>query len=243
MNTKIILISKPSQYCLFTNKDIKKLDTSIRYHIEALKFNNINTINTHKIIRMRDIDNDGIKLQQNAKERLSQKIIKTVNYISTKKKQKDENSETVKMDLKKQANQGKINKTHHIKFQDVHIIGEKHYNKQVYNKELNYQEDMSSYRSYIQTKKIHHPHVQETNKKHRIIQDSSISHFQQRIREGNPSWTKDTPQTTTNPEATKQKQQQQPKPQQYQKQQQHQLQQSQHQEQKPQQQQEQQLQQ
>lgn len=79
LNIKTIIMSIPPQNCLLTNKDIQNFNTIIKHQINRIE--NIYMINTHKIIKMNQLDNDGTTLTSHATKKLGNKIIKTIHYI------------------------------------------------------------------------------------------------------------------------------------------------------------------
>lgn len=69
------MISIPPQNCLYTNKDIIKLNTIIKDYCHE---HNIEIINTHKFIKTEHLAQDGIHLSRRAKNWLSTKITGTI---------------------------------------------------------------------------------------------------------------------------------------------------------------------
>lgn len=82
LNNKIILISIPPQVGQEANNNIIKLNTLIKY--QALKYNNINIINTHSFIKSHHLAQDGIHLGRLAKTWLGKKIVKEIEIMQQK---------------------------------------------------------------------------------------------------------------------------------------------------------------
>ncbi|KAI5741908.1 hypothetical protein M8J77_001014 [Diaphorina citri] len=77
MQNRIIVLTVPPQHCIYTNSDIIKLNTRIKYLCK--KYPNIELLKTHAFIKIQHLARDGVHLSRRAKTWLATKIIDVIN--------------------------------------------------------------------------------------------------------------------------------------------------------------------
>ncbi|XP_026684383.1 protein kinase 4-like [Diaphorina citri] len=73
---KVILISIPPQFCEYTNIDIIKLNTRIKYLCKS--YQNIEILNTHSFIKPQHLARDGVHLSKRAKIWMATKLMSMI---------------------------------------------------------------------------------------------------------------------------------------------------------------------
>lgn len=87
---RVILVSIPPQRCPYTNRDIIRLNTKLKYRCRT--YSNIQVLNTHAFIKPQHLVRDGVHLSDRAKSWLVSKLTCMLMDNGTKKKEQSDNN-------------------------------------------------------------------------------------------------------------------------------------------------------
>lgn len=169
-----ILLSIPPQNCLYTNKDIRNLNTSIKRQMK--QYNNLHIINTHKVVKIRDLEEDGITISPITKKWVTEKIIKTINYTFNK---------TIIVNEKDQPNLNNNNQRKQYSKNDVNQFLSKEYTDSRKNERkskiwFNTQSEQTKFRNHkiyqnMSQKQQYQPHSQQIQQRQQQLKQKKIS--------------------------------------------------------------------